>query len=40
MASGKKIERFVITAVGSLELIPQAELPLILQLQADDGLSQ
>jgi len=40
MASGKKIERFVVTAVSSLELIPKAELPLVLQLQADDGLSQ
>lgn len=40
MASGKKIERFVVTAVSSLELIPKAELPLVLQLQADNGLSQ
>lgn len=40
MAASKKIERSVITAVGSLELIPQTELPLVLQLQANDGLSQ
>lgn len=40
MAPGKKIEWFVVTAVSSLELIPKAELPLVLQLQADDGLSQ
>ena len=30
MASGKKIERFVVTAVSSLELIPKAELPRLL----------
>jgi hypothetical protein len=30
MASSKKVERLVITAVSSLKLIPEAELPLIL----------
>lgn len=38
MASGKKIERFVLTTVRSLKLIPKSELPLILQLQPDYGL--
>lgn len=40
MAAGQKEERPVLAAVGRLELVPQAELPLVLQLQPDDGLTQ
>lgn len=40
MAACQKVEGPVLTAVGCLKLIPQTELPLILQLQADDGLTQ
>lgn len=40
MASGEKVEGAVLAAVGRLELIPQAELPLVLQLQPHDGLTQ
>lgn len=40
MASGEEVEGPVLAAVGRLELVPQAELPLVLQLQPDDGLPQ
>lgn len=40
VTSRQKVEGPVLAAVGRLELIPQAELPLILQLQPDDGLTQ
>lgn len=40
MAAGQKVEGPVLTAVGCLKLVPQSELPLILQLQANDGLTQ
>lgn len=36
----EEVERLVLAAVGCLELIPQAELPLVLQLQPGDGLTQ
>lgn len=40
MAASQKVEGPVLTAVGSLKLISQTELPLVLQLQSDDGLTQ
>lgn len=40
MTSGEKVERLVVAAVGGLELVPEAELPLVLQLQADNRLAQ
>lgn len=40
MAAGQKVEGAVLAAVGCLKLVPQAELPLVLQLQSDDGLTQ
>lgn len=40
VTSCQKIEGPVFAAVGRLKLIPQAELPLVLQLQPDDGLTQ
>ena len=40
VAAGQKVERPVLAAVGRLKLVPQAELPLVLQLEADDGLTQ
>lgn len=40
MTSGEKVERLVVAAVGGLELVPEAELPLVLQLQADNYLAQ
>jgi len=40
MAAGQKVEGPVLTAVGGLKLVPQAELPLVLQLQSHDGLAQ
>ena len=40
MAASQKVEGPVLTAVGGLKLVPQAELPLVLQLQSDDGLTQ
>lgn len=40
VTSRQKVEGPVLAAVGRLELIPQAELPLVLQLQPDDGLTQ
>ena len=40
MAASQKVEGPVLTAVGRLKLVTQAELPLVLQLQSDDGLTQ
>ena len=40
MAASQKVEGPILGAVGCLKLIPQAELPLILQLQSNDGLTQ
>ena len=40
MSASQKVEGPALTAVGCLELVPQAELPLVLQLQPDDGLTQ
>lgn len=40
VTSRQKVEGPVLAAVGCLKLIPQAELPLVLQLQPDDGLTQ
>ena len=40
MAASQKVEGPVLTAVGRLKLIAQPELPLVLQLQSDDGLTQ
>lgn len=40
VAAGQKVEGPVLAAVGRLKLVPQAELPLVLQLEADDGLTQ
>lgn len=39
MTSGEKVEWLVVAAVGGLELVPEAELPLVLQLQADNCLA-
>lgn len=39
VAASQKVEGPVLTAVGCLKLIPQAELPLILQLQSGNGLA-
>lgn len=40
MAASQKVEGPILTAVGSLKLVPQPELPLVLQLQSDDGLTE
>lgn len=40
MAASQKVEWSVLAAVSRLKLIPQAELPLILQLQPGDGLTE
>lgn len=40
VAAGQKVEGPVLAAVGRLKLVAQAELPLVLQLQPDDGLTQ
>ncbi|KAG9329217.1 hypothetical protein JZ751_024059 [Albula glossodonta] len=40
VAASQEIEGLVLTAVSRLELIPEAELPFILQLQSHDGLAQ
>lgn len=40
VAAGQKVERPVLAAVGCLKLVPQTELPLVLQLQSGDGLPQ
>ena len=40
VTASQEVERPVLTAVGCLELVPQTELPLVLQLQSDDGLPQ
>lgn len=40
MAAGQKVERPILAAVGRLKLVPQAELPFVLQLQSGDGLTQ
>lgn len=39
VAAGQKVEGPVLAAVGRLKLIPQTELPLVLQLQPDNGLT-
>lgn len=40
VAAGQEVEGPVLAAVGRLKLVPQAELPLVLQLQPYDGLTQ
>lgn len=40
MAASQKVEGPILTAVGCLKLVPQPELPLILQFQSDNGLSK
>ena len=40
MAAGQEVERPVLAAVGCLKLVAQPELPLVLQLEPDDGLTQ
>ena len=40
MTSGEEVEGPVLAAVGRLELVAQAELPLVLQLQTHNGLPQ
>lgn len=40
MAASQKVKGPVLAAVGCLELVPQAELPLVLQLKPDDGLAK
>lgn len=40
MAASQKVEGPILAAVGCLKLVPQAELPLILKLQSDNGLAQ
>lgn len=40
VTSRQKVEGPVLAAVGCLKLVPQAELPLVFQLQPDDGLAQ
>ncbi len=40
MASGEEVEGTVLAAVGRLKLIPQTKLPLILQLQTHNSLTQ
>lgn len=40
MATSQKVEGPILAAVGRLKLVPQAELPLVLQLQSHDGLTQ
>lgn len=39
VTAGEEVERPVLAAVGCLKLIPQTELPLVLQLQPGDGLT-
>lgn len=40
MAAGQKVEGPILAAVGRLKLVPQAELPFVLQLQSGNGLTQ
>lgn len=40
MSSSQEEKWSVLFGIGSLELVPQTELPLVLQLQADDGLAE
>lgn len=40
MAACEEVEGTVLTAVGRLKLIPQTKLPLILQLQTHNSLTQ
>lgn len=40
MAAGQKVEGAILAAIGSLKFVPQPELPLVLQLQSDDGLTE
>jgi hypothetical protein len=40
MPSSEKKERPIFLGIGRLELIPQSELPLVFQLQADDCLAE
>lgn len=40
MAAGQKVEGPILVAVGRLKLVPQAELPFVLQLQSGDCLTQ
>lgn len=40
MAAGQEVEGPILAAVGRLKLVPQTKLPLVLQLQPDDGLTQ
>lgn len=40
MAASQKVEGPILTAVGSLKLVPQPKLPLVLQLQSHDGLTE
>lgn len=39
VTTGEEVKRPVLAAVGCLKLIPQTELPLVLQLQPNDGLT-
>lgn len=39
VAASQKVEGPVLAAVGCLKLVPQTELPLVLQFQPDDGLT-
>lgn len=40
VSTGQKVEGSILAAVGRLKFVPKAELPLVLQLQSDDGLTQ
>lgn len=40
MAASQKVEGPILTAVGSLKLVPQPKLPLVLQLQPHDSLTE
>lgn len=40
MAAGQEVEGPILATVGRLKLVPQTKLPLVLQLQPDDGLTQ
>lgn len=40
VAASQKVEGPVLAAVGCLKLITQTELPLVLQFQPDNGLTQ
>lgn len=40
VSTRQKVEWSILAAVGRLKLVPKAELPLVLQLQSDDGLTQ